>query len=312
MFFLTRLLLFLSILFSFKAQCQASLANSQLVVLIEETNKKIEEKLTPEELKNYQEEIKLYNENLKIVVEQFWKIGTKPRFVDKLEFNKIIADKTANTLLLSNSKYSFNYVDYSAYKMSNKLYSNRDVVVENYNKKQLPYRATILEIKKAEIPFESNSLATASMPSLKQDFSALIYALKSLCLQIDYRIKGTTEVQLMKMYIKNAPHLKELTLLIDQNNIDETIKDEIKNHYKLPFQIVHKEVIDDAILKGDKSKAICLVFPNSDGSFAFKVYDAASMEILGQTATIPPSEYYPELNNKIKLNHFEDFTHYCD
>jgi hypothetical protein len=36
------------------------------------------------------------------------------------------------------------------------------------------------------------------------------------------------------------------------------------------------------------------------------------MEILGQTATIPPSEYYPELNNKIKVNHLVDFTQYCD
>jgi hypothetical protein len=49
-----------------------------------------------------------------------------------------------------------------------------------------------------------------------------------------------------------------------------------------------------------------------DGSFIFKVFDASTMEVLGQSASIPPSEYYPELNNKIKGNHLEDFTHYCD
>ena len=116
----------------------------------------------------------------------------------------------------------------------------------------------------------------------------------------------------MKMYIKNAPHLKELTLLINQNEIEEQAKEEVKNHYKYAIQIVNNSAIENAILTADKTKAICLVMPNPDGSFAFKVFDAFNMEILGQTATIPPSEYYPELNNKIKANHLEDFTHYCD
>lgn len=67
----------------------------------------------------------------------------------------------------------------------------------------------------------------------------------------------------MKMYIKNAPHLKELTLLINQNDLDENTKAEVKTHYKLPVQMVNKEEIEKAILMADKSKAIALVFPNA-------------------------------------------------
>jgi hypothetical protein len=312
MVFLSRLLLILSLLVPTMAYSQVNFANSKLVVIIEEPNKKIEEKLAPDELKIYQQEIEHYNANLKKVIEQYWKIGSKPSFVNKVQFNKIVSDKTVNTLVLTNSKYNFNYVDYSAYKMSNKLYNSKDEIVENYNKKQLPYRATILELKKADMPIESTSVANAAMPSLKQEEAELIYAIKSLALQIDYRIKGTTEVQLMKMYIKNAPHLKELTLLLNQNDLEETAKADLKNHYKFSYQVVSKDEIEKAILNADKTKAICLVLPNPDGSFAFKVFDAASMEILGQTGTIPPTEYYPELNNKIKVNHLEDFTHYCD
>ncbi len=312
MLLFSRLLLLLAVLSSSLAWSQTNFANSMLVVLIEEPNKKIEEKLTPDELKNYHQEIEQYNTNLKKALEQYWKIGAKPSFVDKEQFNKIVSDKTANTLVLINSKYNFNYVDYSAYKLSNKLYNSKDAIVENYSKKQLPYRATILEIKKADMPLESASIATAAMPGLKQEEAALIYAIKSLALQIDYRNKGTSEVQLMKMYIKNAPHLKELTLLVNQHDLDENAKADIKNHYKFSYQLVSKDEIEKAILTADKTKAICMVLPNPDGSFAFKVFDAASMEILGQTGTIPPSEYYPELNNKIKVNHLEDFTHYCD
>ena len=77
------------------------------------------------------------------------------------------------------------------------------------------------------------------------------YAIKSLALQIDYRIKGTTEVQLMKMYIKNAPHLKELTLLINQNEIEEQAKEEVKNHYKYAIQIVNNSAIENAILSAE-------------------------------------------------------------
>jgi hypothetical protein len=292
--------------------CQVNFANSKLVVIIEEPNKKIEEKLNPSELTIYHQEIENYNTNIKKCVEQNWKIGSKPEFVSKLDFAKIIEAKTPNTLVLINTKYNFNYADYSSYKLSNKLYDTKEVIVENYSKKQLPYRATVLELKKADMPLESASVATALMPSIKQEEAALIYAVKSLALQIDYRNKGTTEVQLMKMYIKNAPHLKELTLLLNQNDLDESVKTNLKTYYKLPFLLAKKEAIDQAILSADATKAIALVFPNADGSFVFKVFDASTMEILGQTATIPPSEYYPELNNKIKGNHLEDFTHYCD
>ena len=313
MLFLSRLLfIFLALLAPYLACCQTNFATSKLVVLIEEPNKKIEEKLAPDELKIYYQEIEQYNANLKKVIEQYWKIGVKPSFVDKVQFNKIVSDKTANTLVLINSKYNFNYADYSNYKLSNKLYKSKNEIVENYSKKQLPYRAVILEIKKADMPPESASVANAVMPSLKQDEAELVYAVKSLALQLDYRIKGTTELQLMKMYIKNAPHLKELTLLINQSDLDENAKANIENHYKFSYQLVSKDEIEKAILTADKTKAICMVIPNPDGSFAFKVFDASSMEILGQTATIPPSEYYPELNNKIKVNHLEDFTQYCD
>lgn len=291
---------------------QLNFANSKLIVLIEEPNKKIEEKLNPVELKLYQQEIAQYNSHLKKYVEQFWKFGAKPSFVNLQQFNDIVQAKTPETLLLVNSKYTFNYSDYSAYKTSNKLYSTRDAIVENYSKKQLPYRATMMELKRADMPLTAASVATAAMPGLNQEEADLMYAIKSLVLQIDYRIKGTTEVQLMKLYIKNAPHLKDLTLLICENDLDETAKADIKNHYKLPFEIVTKETIQKTILNSDKTKAIAMVIPNADGSFSFKVFDASNMEILGQSGSIPPSEYYPELNNKIKVNHLEDFTHYCD
>lgn len=310
--FLVPILFLFNSLTSTTVLSQNNFNNSKLIVLIEEPNKKIEEKLDPNELIIYHKEIENYNTLLKHYVELYWKIGAKPEFVNKVQFNQIIETKSPNTLVLLNSKYSFNYSDYASYKLSNKLYQSRDVVVENYSKKQLPFRASMLEIKKVDLPLSASSLATAPMPSLKQEEAELVYAVKSLMLQIDYRNKGTSEVQLMKMYIKNAPHLKDLTLLVNQNDLDETAKNEFKNHYKLAVQVGNKENIDQAILTADKTKAITLVFPNADGSFSFKVYDASNMEILGQSATIPPSEYYPELNNKIKLNHLEAFTHYCN
>jgi hypothetical protein len=291
---------------------QANFTNTKLIVLIEEPNKKIEEKLNPIELTSYHQEIEHYNLNLKKCIDLYWKIGVKPEFVNSAAFSKIVEAKTPNTLLLINSKFNFNYADFSAYKLTNKLYDNRAAIVENYSKKQLPYRATIFELKRADLPFETSAIATAIMPSVKQEEANLIYAVKSLALQIDYRNKGTTEVQLMKMYIKNAPNLKKLTLLLNQSEIDESIIRDLKTHYKLNFLLVSKEEIDQAILTADATKAIALVFPNMDGSFIFKVFDASTMEVLGQSASIPPSEYYPELNNKIKGNHLEDFTHYCD
>lgn len=304
--------LFIIVLIPFTGEAQVSFTNSKLLILVEEPNKKIEEKLDPNELIEYRKEIETYNANLKKCIEQYWKLTVKPEFVSKAQMDKAVESKAPNTLCLLNSKYSFNYADYASYKLSNKLFAAKDAVVENYNKKQLPYRACMLEIKRADLPLTGSSLATAAMPSIKQMEEELVYAIKSIVLQIDYRNKGTSEVQLMKMYIKNAPHLKELTLLINENDLDGTVKQDIKTHYKLAVQLSDKQTVKNAILNSDKTKAIVLSFPNADGSFTFKVFDASTMEILGQTGTIPPTEYYPELNNKIKAQHLADFTHYCD
>lgn len=291
---------------------QSNFSDYKLVVLIEVPNKKIEEKLDPNDLSSYHEEIKMYNSMLKKSIENNWRIGSKIEFVNKEQFNKIIDSKSAHTFVLFNTKYNFNYSDYSSYKLSNKLYDSKAAIVENYSKKQLPYRACSMELKKADLSPELPGIATAIMPSIKQDEAQLVYAIKSLALQIEYKNKGTSEVQLMKMYIKNAPHLKDLTLLINQSDIDESIKSEINTHYKFEHQLVPKETIDKAILSGDHSKAVVLVIPVKDGSFAFKVFDASNMELLGQSNTLPPSEYYPELHDKIKANHLEEFTHYCN
>lgn len=287
-------------------------SNYRLLVTIEEPNKKIEEKLEVSELTAYREEIEKYNVFLKTCIEKYWKIDVKVDFINKSKAEQIIKDKTLNTLIINNTKYSFNYADFSSYKLSKKLFQNKEVLVENYNKKHLPYRASLIEIRKADSPANSAPIATVSMPSIIQDEAELTYAIKSLALQIDYKNKGTTEVQLMKMYIKNAPHLKELTLLINHSDLDESLKSETGSHYKLPYQLVNKEDIDKAILNADKTKAVTLMIPNSDGSFSFKVFDASSMEMLGYSSTIPPSEYYPELNNKIKANNLEEFTHYSE
>jgi hypothetical protein len=291
---------------------QINYSNYKLIVLVEEPNKKIEEKLDLSELTTYQKEIETYNANLKSCIELYWKLPVKPEFMNKSQITQVLDSKTQNTIILTNTKFSFNFADYSSYKLSKKLYQNKDVVVENYSKKQLPYRTSMLELRKADLPLTAAVVASVAMPSINQDMADLIYGIKSLALQIDYKNKGTTEVQLMKMYIKNAPHLKTLTLLINQHDLDETAKTELKTHYKLPIQVVDQTVIAEAIKKADVSKAFTMVIPNVDGSFTFKVLDASNMEILGQSGTIPPSEYYPELNNKIKTNHLEDFTHYCD
>ena len=302
----------LAILFPFSVFSQINYAACKLFVIIEEPNKKMEEKMNPEELNNYHSEIEQYNLQIKKHVTQLWKIGEKPKFATKNEAQNLVESKASNTLILLNTKFSFNYSDYANYKLSNKLYASKDAIVENYSKKQLPFRASSIILKRADVADETPALAIAQMPQIKQTEADIIYAIKSLSLQIEYRSKGTTEVQLMKLYIKNAPHLKDLTLLLNSNDLDESVKSEVKMHYKFASELVMQEAIEKAILDADKTKAICLTIPNADGSFSFKVFDAANMEILAQSGSIPPSEYYPELNNKIKGNHLEDFTHYCD
>lgn len=310
--YLHALIIALGVVLPLHAQSQINFNTCQLVVIVEEPNKKIEEKLKAPELQAYQQEVELYNSTIKKFINQYWTLSSKPLFVNKQEAETYVAKKTPDMLILKNTKYTFNYSDYSSYKLSQKLFQNKNQLVENYSKKQLPYRATSIVLQRADQPVEATSYASASMPNLIQSEADLMYAVKSVMLQLDYRKKGTSEVQLMKMYINNAPHLKNLTLLVNETDLDSTVTQDIKVHYKLPIEITNQENIEKAIFSGNQGKAVALVIPNPDGSFSFKVFDASTMELLAQSGSIPPSEYYPELNNKIKAKHLEEFTHYCD
>ena len=304
------LLFLLNAIFSV-VNASTNFSNYKLVVVVEEANKKLFEKLDPQEQQVYTNEIDAYNSLIKKQIDLFWKMGTV-QYLTKVKVDALIDAKTSATFYLKYTKFSFNYADASAYKTSNKLYTRRNQVEENYIKKQLPYRAASFELKRCDLPETDAAIAFVAMPSIKNNEADFVYAVKSLVLQLTYKNNGTTEVQLMKMYIKNAPHLKELTLLVNPENLERNDPAFMKENYKHNFKITSQDEIDQAILKGDTTKAIALAIPNADGSFSFKVVDAASMEILAQSGSIPPSEYYPELNNKIKANNLQEFIHYIE
>lgn len=297
---------------AFKALANKSDENTILVVVVEEMNKKIVDKLNPTELESYKLDIENYNTNIVLAVKQYWKHGSKVEYKSKQELDAIIAQKKSNTLYLVYSKYAFNYADISSYKLTNKLYANSMQVVENYNKKHLPLRASKIEIKWANEPIAAVAYAIVQMPNVQPKMADFTYAIKNLNLQIEYKSKGTTEVQLMKMYIKNAPHLKELELHLNSNDIEKNDEGEIKTNYKYKLQISTPEKINEIILSGDKTKAVQIKIPNDDGSFTFKIIDAASCDVLGSSSNIAPSEYYPALYDKLKIGNFIELIHYVD
>jgi hypothetical protein len=286
--------------------------NTILVVLVEEMNKKMVDKLNPSELESYKLDIENYNTNIVLAVKQYWKHGSKVEYKSKQELDALIAQKKSNTLYLIYSKYTFNYADVSSYKLTNKLYANSMQVVENYNKKHLPMRASKIEVKWADEPVNTAAYATVQMPSVQPKMADFTYAIKNLNLQIAYKSKGTTEVQLMKMYIKNAPHLKELELHLNINDIEKNEESEIKSNYKYALKISPPEKINEIILTGDKTKAVQIKIPNDDGSFTFKIIDAATCDVLGSSSNIAPSEYYPALYDKLKVGNLIELIHYVD
>ena len=116
----------------------------------------------------------------------------------------------------------------------------------------------------------------------------------------------------MKLFIKNAPHLKELEWLINGSDLEQNDEAFVKEVYKFQFKIVNEEAIKNAIANEEKTKAVTLTIPNADGSFSFKIIDADTCQILGTSSNIAPSEYYPELFNKMKSNNLMELTHYVE
>lgn len=262
-----------------------------LIVVLEEVNTKLNEKLKPEEQEMYRKDIEDYNTAIKEVIPAFWKFSTRVEYKTRAETDAIVKAKSKDYAYLEYNKYTVNFFTPAAFRatMANKNSENklsgRSMVGGDYKTSDLNIRLT-----------DQNPLGLpvygVHMTDPFPNTADLAYGLKQMQLQFDYKMKGMDDLDINKLYKTNGKKLATITLLVDQLDTDMKIED-IKKAYPYPVEVVSKDKIDEAQLKSDAKYAIAVVIPYAGAKYGFMVVDAVTGEELGRSS--------PEWNTGVSM-----------
>jgi ABC-type amino acid transport substrate-binding protein len=253
-----------------------------LIVVLEEVNEKLNAKLKPEEQEMYKKDVEEYNGLIKEAAPAFWKFSTKIEYKTRSETDQIVKAKSKDYAYLEYNKYTVNFFNPAAFRatMANKNSENklsgRSMIGGDYKMSDLNIR---LSDENPLGPPVYGVHLTDPFPN-KAD---LAYGLKQIQLQLEYKLKGMSDLDVNKLYKTNGKKLSSVTLLVDQLDTDMKIED-IKKAYPYPVEVVTKDKIDAAQLAGDTKYAIAVVIPYPNSKYSFMVVDAATGEELGRSS----------------------------
>ncbi len=286
-----------------------------LLVVLEEPEKKLLDKLNPEEQANYQKDIADYNVNIKSAIAHCWKFTEQVEYRNRSEVIMLIKSKDKKSAYLESSKYKENFATPATFRAT----FNRKDIKDKPNL-AMPmgdiYKVSELDIRLCDDNPLSPPVYGQFMLNVFPNKADLVYALKQIQIYFGYRLKDMSYGAVLKEANKNGAKLPSLTLLIDEQDT-ELKNDEIKKVYPYPFELVKKEKIDEAILNADSKYAFAAVIPSGADSYLFEVYDAAEELELARSAPDQNTgisfggglldEVKDLTKNKLKKDHFKIF-----
>jgi len=212
--------------------------NSILLVMLEEEDPKTLQKLakkSEEKLNHYKQQIAGRNLVLKNAVEKYWNFSEKVEFKSKDEATKLMKLNKEKYVII----YFGKYLDYERHKTGVGINGkpagwNTNTMTYNTSTK---YSSLANEITTLEI-IDSKSLIRIYLPNVYPSKADAIYGIQELQYILRYLSSSPENkiTKFMKHIESNAPELKELTLLVDKNEVDTKLnEDEIKELY--PYSI---------------------------------------------------------------------------
>lgn len=242
----------------------------KVIVMIEEPSQEVIDKLTKKkktiEIALYKTDINLYNVRLKESIEKNW------------TYNKEILYKTNNEIsALQNSKEYV--VIRSRFFIQTKHTSARFEkpfnIVDNFRGNSTYdddyYLYLLLNIVLIE-NFSKNldEFNVFSFPDRFPTKTNMAFTIKSALLFFDLKLKSEkedTKLKIDEYFVEisklNAPKLKNLTLMIRKDNVDEFMTDkDLKALYPFPFKIASEQEIDIAFSEKTPDTAYLVIIDN--------------------------------------------------
>ncbi|MBI4931716.1 MAG: hypothetical protein HY841_13180 [Bacteroidetes bacterium] len=249
-----------------------------LIVVTEEANEKLLSKLEGDQLAQYKKDIEDYNRDIKDAVTGFWKFNDKIEYKTRAEVDKLTKAKNKTNAYIEYNKFTVNCANAAAYKSTYQFREGTKEITAIGG----DYICSDLNIRLCDENPLGPPVYGVHLANPFPNKADLACALKSIQLQLGYKLDGKKDIPIFNMYKENAKALTGLTLLVNENNTDLKIED-IKKVYSSPVELVKKDKIDEAILNSDEKTAFVIVIPTSGSSFSFEIFSAKDGKVLGYT-----------------------------
>lgn len=243
--------------------------NSILLVTLDEEDSEIGSKLAgkPDKLEHYRTQVEGRNKALKNAIDKYWTFSSKVEYVTGAKAKEMMKVDKEKYVLIGFGQY----IDYEKFKTGvgkdgspagwiNPPSGTRPIGAPStgyYYNRSTKYSETANTITTLTVTDPGN-LIKVYLPNVYPSESDAVYGIQQIQYILNY-ILADEKNGMMKFpgqIKKNAVELKNLTLLLDKEDLDPKLtEDAIKKAYPFQFKIVSQEEIDKAILSKDSSVA---------------------------------------------------------
>jgi len=217
-------------------------AKTLLVVLDAEnpkTIKKLEKK--PEELKQYREDIAAYNAGVKAAFTKTWKFSNEVKFVSAEGLDSIKDDKSKSKL--------YAYFTPKIHRRQYTINVGDPVVPNTYT----------LDLGLTD---QKKPVYTMMFSTLRPTEGDLTFVIQQFEGYFKQRLeKDKSPRELMAEIVAKSPLLKQKTLLIDKDQVNNSLTKNIAAVYKYKYELCTKEKIDNAIINHDAAYVYIKAIP---------------------------------------------------
>ncbi|MFA5419146.1 MAG: hypothetical protein WC341_11875 [Bacteroidales bacterium] len=276
--------------FSMTSQSEANqIKNATLIVAFEEPNAKTVAKLEKKDkkkLKHYLSQIEGRNFALSNAVENYWNFTANMEYMTESEAFQLMKSNKDKYVILKFGKF----LDYERVKTglgangkpAGWTQDNSGILTYNTSthRSELANTITTIEIG------DPKSLIKVYLPNLYPSAADAVYGIQELQYILNYLIADPDHKipKIMRHIRDNAGALKDLTLLVDKDMVDEKLSlTEIEEIYPYPFKLVDYEEIEKAILEKDPRYAYVTIVqtPGGKGNVSTQtIMTAATGELL--------------------------------
>lgn len=322
---------FVNAQFSLTSNKEANkIKNSKLFVVLEEedpkTISKLKKKKKTKELKHYKAQIEGRNKALKNAVENYWIFSEDIEYVNASKVKQLVKEDKSKNVYLQYGKF----IEYEKISTNSGLDGkpagwNRDAGGTMTYNKSTKYTELANEITSIEIG-DPKAMIKVYLPNVYPSEADVAYGMQVMQFILNYLIASTDhKIPKLEKHIKsNAPELKNLTLLIDKNELhDKLTEKEIKEVYPYAFKLVDGETIDKAILDKDPKYAVVQIVdvPGGKGDVSThyimgtgtgELYGFVSPKVAIRVGSPISMGSFIKYNERIKSSHLEKYSKHIE